>query len=309
MPPSPKIAVVGSLNIDRVFETPRIPRPGETIASTGNATHFGGKGANQVIAAARAGSNVSLIGCIGNDNDGARYQDYLQSLGIETGGLIAPNDPAIPTGSAFIVVDPNGENMIVTQSGANQHLSPNNVTRQTDRLASADALILQFECPLPSVRQAAEIAQERDVSTILNPSPWNSDFLERPIPSNYLIVNESEAAALIGIAPFTKDRLTPQLLAAAQTEHLVITQGANPTLALDANGRIYEASPPSVDPIDTVGAGDAFAGAFATAVAEGRDLNYALRFGNAAGALATESLGAQTSLPNRERILALLSDN
>lgn len=286
----PRIVVVGSLNVDHTLRVPHIPAPGETLAASSMLTCFGGKGANQAVAAARAGGLVSMIGCVGQDDFGARYIEHLQRDGIDTAGVLRS---PLPTGSAFIAVDDLGENSIVVNAGANHAITPEDIDRHAELIRSADALLLQLECPLAVVQRAAEIARDAGVRVILNPSPLSAEYLAARFAVDVLIVNEGEAA-----------RITPgRNLNEAMCRHLIITRGAESTLSITEDGG-REFAPPQVTPVDTVGAGDTFAGAFAVASSEGRV--DAIRFANAAGALATLKAGAQPAIPARDEIEGLV---
>lgn len=287
----PKIAVVGSLNVDHTLRVPRIPAPGETLTSSSMLTCSGGKGANQAVAAARAGGVVTMIGCVGLDDFGARYIEHLKAEGIDTSGILRSETP---TGSAFIAVDDRGENSIIVNPGANHAITSQDVERHAHLIREADVLLLQLECPLDVVRRAAEIAHEAGVRVILNPSPLSAGFLAERFRVDVLIVNEGEAS-----------QITPRHdLKEANCRQLIITRGADSTLSITSDG-VIEVMPPKVAPVDTVGAGDSFAGAFAVASAGGA--GDAIRFANAAGALATLKAGAQPAIPTREEVLDFLS--
>ncbi len=296
----PIIAVVGSLNVDYTYRVPRIPIPGETLTASESFTCFGGKGANQAIAAARAGGSVRMIGCVGNDDSADRYRKHLSDEGINIEGII-PTDSA-PTGSAFITVDDAGENAIVVDPGANHALRPEQIEQLAKLLESADALLLQLECPIPVVRRAAEIARSAGVRVFLNPSPWD-DAIRKPCPPiDVLIANETEAGQLTGKAFTSLDAHPDQ-----QVNHtLIVTRGAESTLVFEANGEHFESTPPRVTPVDTVGAGDTFAGALSVAIAEQMELSAAVSFANQAAALATQKAGAQTTIPCRQDIVNAL---
>jgi ribokinase len=286
----PKVVVVGALNIDYTLRVPRIPAPGETLTARSMFSCLGGKGANQAIAAARAGARAALIGCVGEDESGTRYIEALKKEGIDTRGM---QRSSTPTGVAFIVVDDAGENSIIVNLGANHEVTKAQVERHAALIREADALLLQLECPLPVVRLAAEIARAAGVRVILNPSPLTEAFLADPFEVDVLIVNEGEA-----------QKMAPnRSLQEANCRQLVITRGAESTLHVTEGG-LVEYVPPGVLPVDTVGAGDAFAGAFAVASSEGQA--HAVRFANAAGALATQKAGAQPSIPWREAIVLAL---
>jgi ribokinase len=269
---------------------PRIPAPGETLTARSMFSCLGGKGANQAIAAARAGARAAMIGCVGVDESGTRYIEALKNEGIDTRGV---QRSQIPTGVAFITVDDRGENSIIVNPGANHEVTKAQVERHAALIREADALLLQLECPLPVVRLAAEIARAAGVRVILNPSPLTEAFLADPFEVDLLIVNEGEAQK---VAP-------NRSLQEAKCRQLVITRGAESTLHVTEGG-LVEYVPPKVLPVDAVGAGDAFAGAFAVASSEGQA--HAVAFANAAGALATQKAGAQPSIPWREAILLAL---
>ena len=282
MASAPSIVVVGSLNVDHTLRVPRIPAPGETLTSSSMLTCFGGKGANQAVAAARAGGRVAMIGCVGVDDFGSRYIEALKAEGIDTSGVLRSETP---TGSAFIAVDDAGENSIIVNPGANHAITVADIEKQAELLRGADALLLQLECPLPEVRRAAEIAREAGVKVILNPSPLSEAFLADRFEVDVLIVNEGEAVQVMPDGDFSH----------AKCRQLIMTRGAESTLHMTAD-RVEAFVPPKVTPVDTVGAGDTFAGAFA--------VSGDIAFANAAGALATLKAGAQPSIPTCEAIKA-----
>lgn len=294
-----KIVVVGSLNLDLVAAVERLPRPGETIAAAGLVSCRGGKGANQAIAAARQGADVSLIGCVGDDEAGREYRDFLRGEGVGLGGLRTL--PREGTGTALIAVDASGENQIVLAAGANARLSAAMIRGCARSIRDAQAVLLQFESPLAAVHEAIRLAARADVRVVLNPSPGRSDFPWGELPLSTIVVNEREAAALFGIRA---DRLSQSMgriqrrLASLAAGEVVITRGGESTLCVRGDC-FFEVPVLSVRPVDTVGAGDAFAGALAVRLAEGESLGNAVRFANCAGALATLARGAQTSSPTR----------
>ena len=295
------IAVVGSLNVDHTFRVLRLPLPGETLTASGALTCFGGKGANQAVAATRAGAEVQMLACVGEDDSGAGYLDYFRRQGIGTSGIaVTPNTP---TGSAFITVDDGGENSIVVNPGANHSLSVDMINEQAEAIRTADVLLLQLETPLPSVRRAAEIARDAGVRVILNPSPWNAELAAAPLPSDVLIANIPEASALAG-RDIGTEALDSQSF---NTRTLIVTRGSESTLAFPDDSEQIEILPPKVTPVDTVGAGDTFAGAFAFSHATGASLREAITFANAAAALTTLKPGAQSAIPERSEVLGFLA--
>lgn len=295
----PRIAVVGSLNVDYTLRVKRLPLPGETLTATGAYTEYGGKGANQAVACARAGGAVSLVGCLGEDAPGAGYLAHLRGEGIETRWI---KRTATPTGSAYITVADSGENQIVVYPGANWDLRSEDIETAREVIQGCDAILLQLEVPWETVRCAAMLAREGGVPIFMNPSPLRDDFFDLQIPVDVLIVNENEASRLLG----RESGLTVEMGQALQKnvgcESLVITRGGASTWAFRTNEAPLNMHPPRVRARDTVGAGDAFTGALALRLAEGVSLGEAVRFANTAGALAAMVLGAQPSIPTRDQI-------
>lgn len=301
-----RICVVGSLNMDLVTRTPRIPIPGETIIGHEFFTAPGGKGANQAVAAARLGAQVSMVGRVGADDFGQAMRRALTEDDIDYACVF--ENETTSTGIAAILVDDAGENSIVVASGANARLSPADVERAQAAIAGADALLLQLETPLETVIRAAEIARAHHVAVLLNPAPARTD-LDALLPLvDVLILNESETALLTGLPVEDEAALlaAADALRATGVGVIILTLGAQGALLVQASGA--EAIPAfPVDAVDTTAAGDAFVGGFAVALAEKKPLGEAVRWGNAAGGLAATKLGAQPSLPTRQALLALLA--
>ncbi len=299
-----KISVVGSLNMDAIHAVDHLPQPGETITARSLKTDFGGKGANQAIAASRAGANVVLIGALGADSHGRQYRALLKSEGILTSSITELRD-GTPTGSACILVSSEGENCIVVTPGANGCLTPAIIESHAHHIQDSNILLLQLEIPLESAKRAADIARQSNTKIIINPSPWTDSFKLTDWEADYIIVNESEARSLTGIENLSESRLNIWIQK-QNLDALIITQGARPTLLVRKNLPLLKIAPPHIQAVDTVGAGDSFAGNVANAIAEGGTLEEAVRRGNAAGAIATQKAGAQNALPNRAEILELL---
>lgn len=276
----PSVHVVGSVNLDLVATAPRLPGPGETVGGARLARHPGGKGANQALAAARFGAEVTLTAAVGRDAEAAAATTLLEA----TPGLVLDAHRVDqPTGVALIAVDGVGENQIVVAPGANGALSAAHLPATLD----ADAVLAQLEVPLPTV----EAALRRAVGfRCLNAAPADDGAATLLAHCDCVIVNETERAAL-GSALDGFDGL------------VVTTLGAAGAVA-HRDGRRLAATPPPVDVVDTVGAGDAFCGAFVTELAGGADLRRALAMAVTAGALATEQPGAQPSLPTRAEVEA-----
>ena len=300
------VTVVGSLNMDLVARAPRIPQPGETIIGGEFRNVPGGKGANQAVAAARLGATVSMVGRVGRDAFAGPLLDNLVADGIDHTFVI--QDPDAATGVALIVVDDGGENSIVVASGANMRLSPADVNGAEAAIAGADALLLQLEIPLESVIRATEIARAHGVRIILNPAPARPLPVELLALVDVLIPNESETALLTGL-PVGNQAEAETAAAALRglgVGAVILTLGARGAMLAQAGkAELFPAF--DVTPVDTTAAGDAFVGGFAVALAEGKSLPEAVRWGNGAGALAATKLGAQPSLPTRQDLERLLA--
>ncbi|MEM6916612.1 MAG: PfkB family carbohydrate kinase, partial [Verrucomicrobiota bacterium] len=207
------------------------------------------------------------------------------------------------TGSAFITVDQSGENMIVISPGANAKLRPDDLKSGRSLLESCQALLGQFETPSEVLVEAASVANRENIPVVINPSPMQLDFPWHLIQTDYLIVNEGEAVEVLGFLPLSEDPSTlRQRLHELRVEHLVVTRGASPTLVFSRTGESFEVETLPVLPVDTVGAGDAFAGCFTARIAAGEDLEDSIRAANCAGALTTLGPGAQDPIPDREKV-------
>ena len=294
---TPEVVVAGSLNLDYIAGVERLPRAGETVVADSLLVRFGGKGANQAMAAARQGAGVAMLGCVGADSFGRAYLERLQTEHINTAGICCTKKAL--TGTALIAVDQHAENTIIVAPGANSQLSPSQVRLHKQLVTNARVVLLQFEIPMASVVQALRIANRNQVPVVLNPSPYREDFRWGSCLIDTLIVNSGEALAIFKQAvEALPNRLASwrRAIARRNIQHLVITRGPKPTLWLSANNYV-EVPTIKVKPVDTVGAGDAFAGAFAARRAKGADLVEAIRHANCAGALATLKPGAQESIP------------
>lgn len=300
-----RVAVAGSLNVDLVARAPRMPQPGETIIGSDFRRVPGGKGANQAVAAAKLGAQVAMMGRVGGDTFATQLRENMRSVGIDLTHVT--EDPDAPTGVALIIVDDAGQNSIVVASGANAHFSPADVAAAEETLAAADVLLLQLESPLETVIRAAEIAAAHGVHVILNPAPAQElpDSLLSLVDA--LIPNESETALLTGRSVESdKDaRAAARDLLAYGVETVIITLGERGALLTEDDSATLIPSF-EVEVVDTTAAGDGFVGSFAVALAEGRTLQEAVRWGNAAGALAATKMGAQPSLPTRKALERLL---
>lgn len=300
------VTVVGSLNMDLVARASRIPQAGETIIGGDFHTLPGGKGANQAVAAARLGAQVSMVGRVGQDAFASPLLDNLSAAGIDH--TFVTQDLEAATGVALIVVDDAGQNSIVVASGANMRLLPADVDAAEAMIATADVLLLQLESPLETVTRAAELARAHQVTLILNPAPARSLPASLLSLVDVLIPNESETALLTGMPVSDRSEAAAAALALRESGvgTVILTLGERGALlAREEETELFPAF--NVTPVDTTAAGDAFVGGFAVALAEGRPVAEAVRWGNAAGALAATQLGAQPSLPTRQALETLLA--
>ncbi|WP_095128567.1 ribokinase [Pseudomonas sp. Irchel s3h14] len=298
-----KVVVIGSLNMDLVTRAPRLPRGGETLIGESFATVSGGKGANQAVAAARLGAQVSMVGCVGSDAYGEELRGALLAEQIDCQAVSTVDDSS---GVALIVVDDNSQNAIVIVAGANGALTPAVIDRFDAVLRAADVIICQLEVPDATVGHALKRGRELGKTVILNPAPAS-----RPLPADwyasidYLIPNESEASALSGLPV---DSLASAETAASRLISLgagkvIITLGAQGSLF--ANGKSFEHFPATkVKAVDTTAAGDTFVGGFAAALAAGKNEADAIRFGQVAAALSVTRAGAQPSIPTLSDVQA-----
>ncbi|WP_370619414.1 ribokinase [Mumia sp. Pv 4-285] len=267
-----RVAVVGSLNVDLVTGVHRHPAPGETVLGDDLVRLRGGKGANQAMSAARCGADVTMVGRVGDDEDGRAYRDHLSAAGIDVSHLLTT--PGAPTGTALIVVDADGENTIVVAVGANSRLEAADIRAAAAVIEAADVLLVQLEVGEDAVEAAAAIARSAGTRLVLNASPV------RPLPAwlvdlaDPLLVNEHEAKAYEELS--------------GEAASVCVTLGGR-----GARWGEDSAEPRRVEPLDTTGAGDAFAGALAAGLARGLDRGAALAAAVDAGAAATQWTGAQ----------------
>jgi ribokinase len=296
-----KVIVVGSANVDYTVAVDRLPAAGETVLGGEFYQSFGGKGANQAVAARKAGADVFFLTKLGNDTNGKLLERHLTGLGIPGAGLL--RDPATPTGAAVIVVDRSGMNQIAVAPGSNRMLTVEEVRRTSTLMAGGRVLLVQLELPLAAVAEALTLAKRHRLTTILNPAPalpLSSDVLKLV---DVLTPNEGEARALTGQDDLAE---AAQILLARGARRIIITLGVRGALLRDSKAdKVFPSFP--VDAVDSTGAGDAFNGALACALAEGRPLEEAVVFANAAGALTVTRRGVQDALPSRREIDELRS--
>ncbi len=294
-----KIFVMGSSNTDMVVKAATFPLPGETILGGTFFMNPGGKGANQAVAAARLGGQVTFLAKVGNDIFGYQARQQFEQEGIETQFILT--DAVNPSGVALITVDAKGENSIVVAPGANAALSAQDLEPAEKALHQAGILLMQLEIPLETVTVAARMAATQGIKVILNPAP------ARPLPDEllsglYLLTpNESEAETLTGVSVtnLATAKAAAEKLRQKGVANVVITLGVRGALVFTADYSCHVPAP-AVTAVDTTAAGDVFNGALAVALAEGQDLGEAVRFANQAAAFSVTKLGAQASAPTRQ---------
>lgn len=294
-----KIAVVGSANVDLVTFNDTFPRPGETIFGKKFDLGFGGKGANQAVAACRCGASVGMVAKVGDDLFGPATIQNFESLGINAGYVRIAK--GISSGVAPIFVDPTGQNRILVIKGANETLSPDDVDAAAPLLGEADTILLQFEIPVPTVYHVIRFAKSKGIRCIVNPAPAQPVDFQEVAAADYFVPNETEAEAITGIPVHTFEDAgkCADYLLAQGVPRVVITLGERGALLATSNGSALIA-PFKVNPIDSTGAGDAFIGSFAVFLAEGFTDREALKRASLYAAISTTRVGTQKSFPARE---------
>jgi ribokinase len=300
----PKVVVVGSANTDMVVQVQHLPEPGETVLGGDYIQAQGGKGANQAVAAARLGAEVTFVARVGQDAFGETAVAAYKAEGIDTEFIV--QDAKTPSGVAIIMVNHAAENIIAVAQGANAKLSPSDILAAEAVIRNANCLLVQLEVPLETVQSAVQLAVKYHVPVILNPAPVTKQL---PIDLlgmvDFLTPNEVEAAYLAG-EHSAKHAMDSAYLLKSQfkIKNLIITLGEKGAAIVAYRNQIVP--PFHVQPVDTTGAGDAFNGGLAVAIARGDNLVEAVKFANAVAALATTSSGAQLSMPTWETVEAFL---
>ena len=291
------VIVIGSLIIDNTIYVQKLPERGETTFAKSSLISYGGKGANQALAAHLAGSKVNLIGSVGSDLEGDRYKRHLEQMGIDSSFVTTSQNHE--TGSAFITVDDSGENSIVVNSGANQNLNRNHIEKSIDLIKTSEIMLLQQEVPKETVQYACEVGKKYGLKIIMNPSPLSPFFDVNNFPSDILILNEVEAEQLSGEKNPLKSM---EMFDEFELESVIITQGDGPIIFKNSSERIRQFQPPKVQPIDTVGAGDTFAGTFATALSTKKSITDSIRYAGIAASISVTKPGAQGAMPTKKEI-------
>ena len=301
-----KLIVIGSSNIDLVISLPRIPAVGETVLGGKSSMVFGGKGANQAVAAIRAGGDVAYIAKVGDDLFGANMKDHFKKEGFQTDSILT--DENEPTGIAQIFVSEKGENSIAVAPGANMNLLPHDLAPFEEMIANANVVLLQLETPLRTIEYIAELAHKNKVKLILNPAPAQP-LDESLLKYIWLLTpNETEASLLTGIEVIDKTsaKKAAEHLRKAGVANVIVTLGENGSLLCNTDGTkhfmAYKATA-----VDTTAAGDVFNGTLAVAITNGESFKKAIDFASAAAAISVSRQGAQPSIPTRAEIEALLN--
>lgn len=298
-----KIVVVGSSNTDMVIRCDRMPRPGETVLGGEFMMNHGGKGANQAVAAAKLGGDVTFIAKVGNDIFGGQTIEMLKGHGIDT-RYVSVSDTE-PSGVALINVDAKGENSISVASGANGVLSPTDIDAAREVINEADVLIAQLETPVETIIHAAKLAKSCGVKVVLNPAPAPTTPLPDELLENVdiLIPNTTEAEIISGVAitDATSEFAAVEAISKKGVKTIIITLGSKGALICKDN--TYTEVPSfKVKAVDTTAAGDTFCGAFCVALTEGASLEEAVLFGNKAASISVTRPGAQQSTPTRREV-------
>ena len=296
----PRIAVIGSANIDLTTFTNQFPKPGETIFGQKFDLGFGGKGANQAVAARLCGADVFMVARVGSDLFGPATIENFKKLGIDATHV--KQVEGLSSGVAPIFVEPNGQNRILVVKGANDALKAADVDSAAETLKAADCIVLQFEIPLETVYYAIAFARKHGIRCILNPAPGQPVEMGALADLDYFVPNESEAETITGVAVrnLQDAKKCAEKLVADGIRRVIITLGANGSL-LAGRGLSEHVAPFAVNSIDSTGAGDAFIGSFAVFLAEGVPEQEAVRRANLYAGLSTTGIGTQKSFYDRSR--------
>lgn len=298
-----KILVIGSLNIDMVMKVDHMPTAGETILCDGMKLVAGGKGANQACAAGRLGTDVTMLGAIGNDSHGEMQRDSLRQSGVDVSGLITKE--RVSTGTAFITVNKEGNNSIVVVQGANAQFTPEDIEAHRDLLEECEIVILQLEIPMDTVLYAVKLARTLGKTVILDPAPVPEHFPEELYQYVDIIKpNESELSRLTGIAD-TQNHLEEavQIVKDHGVKNVLVTLGGDGVYLDTENESPVHIPAKKVEVVDTTAAGDSFTAALAAMLLEGKTLKEAAEFANQVSAIVVTREGAQDSIPTLQEVL------
>ncbi|MCV9999035.1 ribokinase [Pararhizobium sp. YC-54] len=294
------ITVFGSINMDLIATTARLPKPGETVTGTGFSTAAGGKGANQALAARRAGATVRMAGAVGSDSFADGALALLKQAGTD---LTLTKTVREPTGTAHILVGGDGENVIVVVASANGTVSMDDAQSAVETMSAGDTLMLQLEIPPASVEKALVAAKSKGITSIINIAPLTSDAARLGRMADIVVANETEFELLAGREGLSASEREEAMrtLSAETGQTVIVTLGAEGVVAV-RDGNIHRAKGLKIEPVDTVGAGDTFCGYFAASLDAGIDFAAALRRAAVAGSLACLKPGAQPAIPEAAEV-------
>lgn len=303
-----KIVVIGSSNIDLIMKMDRLPEKGETVTDGKFMQVYGGKGANQAVAAARAGGNVAFVSCVGEDAATLSMVRNYQNDGIDTHFVF--HEKKVASGHALIMIDRQGENIISVAPEANALLLPDKIDRAAPVFDDAVLMVLQFEIPEETIKYTIDLANRKNIPVMWNVAPAKAFDFSYISKTNILVLNEVEAGFLAGIPVnnAADAEYAASILVEKGVEKVIVTLGSKGVLAATKTETVF-VSAFHVEAVDTTAAGDTFCGAFAVGVTEGKPLKEALRFASAASAISVTRIGAQPSVPTRPEIDKFLNQN
>jgi ribokinase len=296
-----KIVIVGSINHDYTLKVDHLPSRGETLLASGNFRSVGGKGANQAAALAKLGTEVSIIGAVGNDDNGKLALNNLKNYGVNVNDVIIKKD--YPTGSAYICIDKNAHNTIVVNLGANGALNIQDIEKHKSSLLSADYCLMQLEIPLDVVAYVTKLCHENKIPVLLNPAPANSQLSDAILQgADYLLPNETELELLTG-KKVTQENVIEvgRILIQKGVKALVVTMGEYGAYYIDCN-RAFHVPVNKVVAVDTTAAGDSFIGAFLAGIAEDKSLEDSLKLGSLVASITVCRVGAVDSIPRLDEL-------
>ena len=298
------ITVFGSINMDLIATTPRLPKPGETLAGTGFSTAAGGKGANQALAATRAGAKVKMAGAVGSDAFATDAVALMKQAGTDLSAVKLADEA---TGTAHILVGGDGENVIIVVAGANGRVTEQDGIAAVEAMAKDDTLVLQLEIPAASIEAALSAAKKAGIRSLINIAPLTPDAARLGRMADIVVANETEFELLAGKSGLgTDERIAEMRRLHDETgQTIIVTLGAEGVVAL-RDGTIHTARGLKIEPVDTVGAGDTFCGYLAASLDAGLDFENALRRAAVAGSLACLKPGAQPAIPLAAEVEARL---
>ncbi|MFD1067168.1 ribokinase [Oceanobacillus locisalsi] len=290
----PSVCVVGSINMDMVTTTDKIPAQGETIMGESFTTYPGGKGANQAVAAARLGADVVMLGAVGEDAFGKSLKERFRDEGVRDEAIITV--PHASTGVATIIIS-EGDNRIIVTLGANNHITPERLKEKEDIILSSDIILMQFEIPMETIAYTVDLAYKHNIPVVINPAPF-ADIPESVVKKvTFLTPNELELSEL-------EHSVDPSLIKGK----IIETRGEQGVAFMLPNGEKKTIPPFQANVKDTTGAGDTFNGAFVTEYAKENDVEKAIQFANAAASLSVEKIGAQGGMPEREAVVQRMEE-